>query len=478
MLSCLKVGTIGFGGGMALIPVIEREFVGNKKWLEKERFDVTVAVSSISPASIPVALCAIWDSRYSIVSAYAYALPGPFIYLILLSGFSCIGDIGSKYLRFASVGLIAFVLFLLYRFIRDNYSHCEKQSIKEQYLCIMTASFILTSGNVLGRLAALLLDIVPPTPIFSIDTITLMLATFFIICFIGASRSKAKLAVAIILAVTYTLTRGKAGILGNWALPLAGIMILLTAGSVYYDVRKKRSEEGEKRPFHFDFKPLRNLIVFILIAVLLTSATFFLTGDANVLDFAFRAVTSSLMSFGGGEVYIGISEAIFVQTGFIPEEIYSTQIMGIANTMPGPVLVSILTGVGYTYGYLHHGTAIGWLFGVLAISLAVTATAFGALILLMCFDILRESERLKMVIKYIIPVVCGMLISTAISLLRQASIVLVGERLNAFLSVGIVLLISLLMIFLHKKFRVSDIALLLIAGAGAVSVLGVMDYLV
>jgi len=30
MLSFLKVGTMGFGGGAALIPVIEQEIVGNK----------------------------------------------------------------------------------------------------------------------------------------------------------------------------------------------------------------------------------------------------------------------------------------------------------------------------------------------------------------------------------------------------------------------------------------------------------------
>ena len=235
MLVFLKVGTISFGGGAALIPVIERELVGNKGWMKKEQFDVNVAISSISPASLPVSLCAMWDHRYSLLSAYSYALPGPLIYLVLLTGFSYIGEVGTQYLRYASVGLIAFVLFLLYRFIGDNYSHGVKSGLKKQYLLIIAGSFLFTGGNVLGRLGVMLFGLNLRTPFFAIDMITLMLATFFGVCFIGMSQSKIKITFALTLALLFALANGRAGILRQWATPLAAVMLLLAIGSIIRD---------------------------------------------------------------------------------------------------------------------------------------------------------------------------------------------------------------------------------------------------
>ena len=476
MLAHLKIGTIGFGGGAALIPVIEKELVENKKWIEKERFDTSVAVASISPASLPVSICAIWSPRYSLLSAYSYALPGTLIYLILLTGFSFIGEIGAKYLSFASVGLIAFVLFLIYRFIAKNYQYGSQLGIKRQYLLLIIASFLLTCGNVVGRLFYTLFDIQLPAPIFSISMITLMLATFFVICFVGASKSKVKIFSALIIALLFALKNGRAGVLNQWLLPIVIFMSVMVAVSITYDIVKNRGNE-RKKIAKLDFKPLRNLLLFILLAVGLVLLTFLLSGDVNVWYFTYKVITSSLSSFGGGEVYIGISEAVFVQTGFIPEYIYNTQIIGIANTMPGPVIVAIVAGIGYTYGSIHHGIGFGWIFGLLGLSLTITATVIGALTLSMFFEILKNSIRLQMIIKYIMPVVCGMLISTAISLLRQASNVLIGVSLNPFLSMAVITGIVVIMLFVYKKCKVKDVALLLTAATGTIITLGVVDYI-
>ena len=114
---------------------------------------------------------------------------------------------------------------------------------------------------------------------------------------------------------------------------------------------------------------------------------------------------------------------------------------------------------------------------MLGLALAVTATAFGALVLFLCFEFLKGSYRLQMIIRYIMPVVCGMLISTAFSLLRQASAVLVDKNVNALLSVGIVLALLILMLFLHRKFRFNDLALLAMGGVGTILALGLVDFL-
>jgi chromate transporter len=182
-----------------------------------------------------------------------------------------------------------------------------------------------------------------------------------------------------------------------------------------------------------------------------------------------------LSSFGGGEVYLGISEVVFVQTGFIPEFNYSTQILGIANSMPGPVICAVVTGVGFTYGNINHGLFFGWVFGLLGWAWTISTTALGALGLYICYDFIKDKSRVRLIIRYIMPVVCGLLITTALSLLRQASMVFIDINVNRFISSGIVIAIFILITFLHRKFKLNDIALLAIGGIGTLSGLGIFN---
>jgi chromate transporter len=318
------------------------------------------------------------------------------------------------------------------------------------------------------------LGIALPIPFFSINMVALMLMTFFIICFVGSSKSKVKFCAAFMLAGLYALANGKAGVLQQWSLSLLISMVGLATASILYDSIRKKGEKPEKGQFKFDFKLVRSLLLFVLIAIVFTAITYLVSQDGNVLDFAGKVVSSSLTSFGGGEVYIGISETTFVQTGFIPEHIYNTQIIGIANTMPGPVLMAIVTGIGYTYGSIQHGIAYGWLVSLLGLTLAVTVTAVGALSLSICFELLKDSRRLQTIIQFIMPVVCGMLISTALSLINQASSVLIDVGVNSFLGIGIVLAIFLVMRFLHKKYHMNDLLLLFLGGFGTLAALSIV----
>ena len=50
-LSIFKIGAFTFGGGYAMIPLIEQEVVNNKKWLNKDEFmDVLVVAQSLPGA--------------------------------------------------------------------------------------------------------------------------------------------------------------------------------------------------------------------------------------------------------------------------------------------------------------------------------------------------------------------------------------------------------------------------------------------
>lgn len=48
----LKLGSISFGGGYSMIPLIEREVVDEKKWVDKERIVDIFAVSESLPGAI------------------------------------------------------------------------------------------------------------------------------------------------------------------------------------------------------------------------------------------------------------------------------------------------------------------------------------------------------------------------------------------------------------------------------------------
>lgn len=53
-----KIGCIGFGGGSALIPVIEEEIVKKQKLDTRENLDKDIIVASITPGALPVEIAA------------------------------------------------------------------------------------------------------------------------------------------------------------------------------------------------------------------------------------------------------------------------------------------------------------------------------------------------------------------------------------------------------------------------------------
>lgn len=50
----LKIGLFTFGGGYAMIALLEHEFVESKKWLEKDEFYDVVAISESTPGPIAI----------------------------------------------------------------------------------------------------------------------------------------------------------------------------------------------------------------------------------------------------------------------------------------------------------------------------------------------------------------------------------------------------------------------------------------
>ena len=53
-ITFFKIGLFTFGGGYAMIPLIEREAVDNKKWLDREELLDIIAIAESTPGPIAV----------------------------------------------------------------------------------------------------------------------------------------------------------------------------------------------------------------------------------------------------------------------------------------------------------------------------------------------------------------------------------------------------------------------------------------
>lgn len=53
-LTFLKIGAFTFGGGFAMIPIIQKEVVEKKKWIKDEEFIDTISIAQSSPGPIAV----------------------------------------------------------------------------------------------------------------------------------------------------------------------------------------------------------------------------------------------------------------------------------------------------------------------------------------------------------------------------------------------------------------------------------------
>ncbi len=53
-LCMLKIGAFTFGGGYAMIPLLENEFITKRKWIEREEFLDMVAIAESTPGPIAI----------------------------------------------------------------------------------------------------------------------------------------------------------------------------------------------------------------------------------------------------------------------------------------------------------------------------------------------------------------------------------------------------------------------------------------
>ena len=90
-ITFFKIGLFTFGGGWAMIAIIQREIVDNHKWIEKEEFLDLLAVAQSMPGILAVNISTVIGDRLrglrgSIVAALGTILPSFFIVSRIFKG--------------------------------------------------------------------------------------------------------------------------------------------------------------------------------------------------------------------------------------------------------------------------------------------------------------------------------------------------------------------------------------------------------
>jgi len=96
-LEFLKLGAFTFGGGYAMIPLIEREIVRKRGWLSSEDFADLVAIAEMTPGSLIIKSSTFVGKRVSgilgsVIATLAVTLPPFLVFLVLAAAFLRIVD--------------------------------------------------------------------------------------------------------------------------------------------------------------------------------------------------------------------------------------------------------------------------------------------------------------------------------------------------------------------------------------------------
>lgn len=477
LLSFLKIGTIGFGGGSALIPVIEKELVQDQKVISDQDYLKHTVVANITPGALPVKLGATCGYQLTgtvgaLSGAYAVAFPGVLFTIAFMALFSVLGEGIINYFNYASIGITAFIVFLLISYVIKT----VKTGKKEINLLICMAAFGLTGGKELRQVLSQILNIDVKefgTPLFDISTINLIIIAFIVILLLEKLRSKFELIIVFVICTIYAFFVGKTG--RELGISSYGSMILLLMlAMLVLAFVLRRSKPDNKNKIQLNKSDLITAATFILVPFLLAIAIQFsipMSSGHNVMDFLAKVSSSTITSFGGGEAYVSVADGIFVQGGYIEPDKFYTRLVPVANSLPGPILVKIAAGIGYLFGEQASGAAAGWAVAVVSAVTAVGVCSSLAILVMSLYDSVKQLEFISNLKKYILPVICGMLLSTSFAMLFE-SMKITGEKgIPGIVSLPIILLAIVGIHLLHKKFHLHDVILLLLAAASSLVIL-------
>lgn len=416
--AALTVGTLGFGGGAALIPIMEREFVQRHHLATEQAFTAHTIIANVTPGAQPVKMSAMVGTHVRpiwapMAAALVVAIPGTFATVLLLALFAALGASAIRIVEFAALGISAFIAVLLIHYIGKVLRTYHPLAT----VCLALATFIAVGGNQAVRAAGNLLGT-------------------------GWTASLPQLsAVQVIL------------------LALVGVAVL----SFF---RRSPSPSGPPEPAPSTTRHTLRAAALLAVVAGVALGVAFLVGAGKVVSLI---GLSTLTSFGGGAAYIGVADGFFVASGLVPAGEFYGQMVPVANALPGPVLIKLATAIGYGFGAAQGGVGLGVTVAVLGFLVAVCSCSALALAFLAVYERAAHSPFVQNLGGVVLPVICGLLLATMTSMLNASVDIAEGVGVSGLGTAWASVIGVTVLWAVQQRWKPHD--LLLILGAGGISLI-------
>lgn len=422
LFSMLKIGVIGFGGGSALIPVIEDEVVREQKILSKNDYDEDVIAACVTPGALPVEIAAgnglrTFGLKGMLLAAAAMAAPGALLTVLLLTVFSGAGVQSLNVIRYLSVGLGAFISSLLISYAVKTQACMARQGKRtaQTALLIMIGVFLLTCGKnvfaILGLNSKLFL---------SLSTVQVLALAFFGIFYTGCRFTKVHTAVSAVICVLFLLVSGETGaaVPGFLHTALYLLMTGLSLKGITESIRRDSRTSGTSGAPEVNWKePVRQTAVWLLfMTAAVLPAALYVRGSVML---AGKGFLSSLISFGGGDAYLSVADGMFVGHGMVSASDFYGTLVPVANVLPGSILCKILTGIGYFTGLNVSGTAAGgWMTAIACLGVSIAASGMVFCWIRWLLNEFEEVSVFREISRWIRPIISGLLLNVMLTMIR------------------------------------------------------------
>lgn len=459
LMSFLKIGAIGFGGGTSLIPVIEYEMVDNRKLVTKEEYDSAVIAASITPGALPVEISAyvgkdIGGIRGMILAATCMALPGVLLTVLVLAAFDFMGDEFFKQLELLAIGISAFIFCMMTKYIGGTFSWARKESKTNMTLAIAVGVFLLSAGKSASKVFSHFGF--GWEPVLNISTVHILIIAFFVICYAGSRVTRIRCCVSAVVSLLYVLCLSKAqlmlSIVGDTLLCdiIYRLLQLIMAALSVYGVMSARDKSQKPEKISPAGMIKECAVWFIILLIACIPAYFMVPGLVKYIGNGFL---SSLISFGGGDAYLTVADGMFVAKGMIAEEDFYGVIVILVNALPGSILCKMLTGIGYYVGYIQGGfMAAGIATAFAGFVCSIIGSCFTMTVIRYFFDTFEKMQAFKVLKEWIKAIISGLLGTVILSLVNQCLTTAVYYGGSGLAVIAEVVLIYGMNIFLEKKF--------------------------
>lgn len=497
----IKIGAIGFGGGTAVIPVIEREAIAKNGLITPDEFKEELVLQGITPGALPLKIaCGLGvksSPLFSVGLVYATALVGVILAIIFTAILSVASSGVLTQVEYIAVGISAFIAIVIMKFVIKVPKSSKADKFLKQALVLIIVSMILSCcSRIEGFLSLFGLNIklhIPELSVTSILALGLNFVLFTRFEFKKTHECALRYALAIPVTVIGILAFAKEPIIDHIAadIVLYIVIVAMLSSVIIQDFlkAKKIKRLTAQTETHVSagknaFQKIR--IPLITIGILLIPMVVFgiivglvnATGFNHFITLTGKSILAVVTTFGGGTAFISIAEGVFVEGGIVSNELFWSQIVPIANALPGPLLCKMLATVWYHAAFsLGSGVGVSILYSIYGAILGTTVTVVVYLLIYMLFQYLKELSIFEKLKLSILPLIAGLLIPTVLSMIINMVSVTMTTGINVWFGM-LFAAVTIAVCYIPIKFKIKEPIVIVGIGGLSCGALNLIAYLV